>query len=302
LAPELSFLGDRYFSYVLDPRSIRDSGHLLFSFTFGEWDRALEIADRGCALFVTPTVARRNHVWLEDALAITTPSGPLLCTVAGIGPTFVGASIISQAGVAAYGLQAPVALIVFPASPADREALEPALEEVAGRHEGVWLIDLNRLTNMQREGMKSVGAAMDGMLALAMISATLGVVNTAVIATAERRREMGVLRAAGATRAQVQQILAVEGLLIGVLGALLGTLAGAGLVIVYVVTNAGAGFGYPDFPVWEAALSSARPAILRGLVAIPVAPLLTALAAWLPARRSLRGPVVENLAEARRGW
>jgi ABC-type lipoprotein release transport system permease subunit len=94
----------------------------------------------------------------------------------------------------------------------------------------------------------------------------------------------------------------VEGLLIGVFGALLGTLAGAGLVIVYVVTNAGAGFGYPDFPAWEAALSSARPAIVRGLVAMLVAPILTALAAWLPARRAVRGPVVENLAEARRGW
>jgi ABC-type lipoprotein release transport system permease subunit len=113
---------------------------------------------------------------------------------------------------------------------------------------------------------------------------------------------MGVLRAAGAERAQVHRILAVEGLMIGVLGALLGTLAGAGLVIVYVVANAGAGFGYPTFPAWEAALSSARPAFLKGLVAILAAPLLTMLASWLPARRAVRGPVAENFAEARRGW
>jgi len=302
LAPELSFLGDRYFSYVLDPRSIRESGPLLFSFTYGNWDRALEIADRGCALLLTPTVAARNHAWLEDTIRVTTPHGSLDCTIAGIGPTFVGASIISDAGIAAFGLQAPVGINVFPRTPADRAAIFPELEALAGRHEGVWMMDLARLTQIQREGMKSVGTVMDGMLLLAVFSAALGVVNTAAIGTSERRRELGILRAAGADRAQVSRILITEGLLMGVLGALIGTLAGVGLVVVYVVTSAGAPFGYPDFPAWPAALSSAQPALLRGAVAALAAPFLTAAAAWLPARRAVRGPVMENLAEARRGW
>lgn len=292
LAPELSFLGDRYFSYVLDPRALRESGPLLFSLTFGEWDRALEIADRGCALFVTPTVARRNGVWLGDVLGVTTPTGILDCTIAGIGPTFVGASVVSLAGIEAFQLQAPVAVVAFPHSPSDRADIEPAIEELAGRHEGVWLVDLVRLTEMQREGMKSVAVAMDGMLALAVLSAALGVVNTSVIATTERRREMGILRAVGAERAQVQGILAIEGLLVGMLGALVGTVAGSGLVMVYVVTSAGAAFGYPDFPAWPAALSSAEPAVLRGLLAMVAAPALTAFAAWLPTRRAVRGPVL----------
>jgi putative ABC transport system permease protein len=302
LAPELSFMGDRYFSYVLDPRSLRDSGRLLFSFAYGDWDRALEIADQGCAVFITPSVARRNGVWLEDALIVTTPAGPLRCTVAGVGPTFVGASILSQAGIAAFGLQAPVALIVFPLTPADREALQPALEALAQRHSGAWLTDLAVLTNMQREGMKSVGVAMDGLLALAVISAALGVVNTMVIATGDRRREMGILRAAGADRAQVRRILTVEGLLLGIVGAILGTVAGVGLVLVVVVTNGGAPFGYPDFPAWEAATASARPALERGLLAVAAAPLLTAAAAWLPARRAVRGSVAENLTQGQREW
>jgi len=302
LAPELSFMGDRYFSYVLDPRSIRDSGRLLFSFAYGDWDRALEIADQGCAVFITPSVARRNGVWLEDALSVTTPAGPLRCTVAGVGPTFVGASIISQAGIAAFGLEAPVALIVFARSAGDRAELLPALEALAQQHEGVWLTDLAVLTNMQREGMKSVGVAMDGLLALAVISAALGVVNTMVIATGDRRREMGILRAAGADRAQVRRILTVEGLLMGIVGAIFGTVAGVGLVLVVVVTSGGAPFGYPDFPAWEAAIASARPALERGLLAIVAAPLLTAAAAWLPARRAVRGSVAENLAEGQRGW
>lgn len=302
LAPELSFLGDRYFSYVLNPRSMREAGPLFFSFAYGDWDHALGIADRGCAVFVTPTVARRNAVWLDDPIRVTTPLGPLQCTVAGIGPTFVGASILSDAGIAAFGLEAPVAIVVFPRSPADRDALLPALAEIARRHSGVWMIDLARLTDMQREGMKSVGTVMDGMLLLAVVSAALGVVNTAAIGTSERLRELGVLRAVGAGRGEVARILIVEGLLIGGLGAVFGTLAGAGLVLVYGVTSGGAAFGYPDFPVWAAALSSVRPALMRGLAAVLAAPLLTAAAAWLPARRAVHETVLENLAEGRRGW
>jgi ABC-type lipoprotein release transport system permease subunit len=100
----------------------------------------------------------------------------------------------------------------------------------------------------------------------------------------------------------VKRILVAEALLIGVLGAVIGTLAGAGLVVIYVVTTAGTPFGYPDFPAWPAALSSVRPALLLGAVAALTAPLLTSLAAWLPAQQAVRGPVVESLAEGQRGW
>jgi ABC-type lipoprotein release transport system permease subunit len=100
----------------------------------------------------------------------------------------------------------------------------------------------------------------------------------------------------------VRRILTVEGLLMGVVGAILGTAAGVGLVLVVVVTSGGAPFGYPDFPAWEAAIASARPALERGLLALAAAPLLTAIAAWLPARRAVRGSVAENLAEGQRGW
>jgi putative ABC transport system permease protein len=281
---------------------MRGAGELFFSFTWGEWDRALEIADRGCALFITPTVAARNDAWLEDTIRVTTPYGSLPCTVAGIGPTFVGASIISDAGIAAYGLEAPIGVIAFPRSPADRDAFLPGLEALAARHDGVWIMDLARLTMVQREGMKSVSTVMDGMLLLAVFSAALGVINTTAIGAAERRREIGILRAAGAARRQVSLILVTEGLLIGALGSWVGIVAGAGLVIVYVVTTAGAPFGYPDFPAWQAALNSVRPALLQGAIAALAAPLLAAAAAWLPARRAARGPIVESLAEGSRGW
>lgn len=302
LAPELSFLGERYFSYVLDPAAVRRAGPLFFSFSAGDWDQALAIAAQGCALFLTPTVAARNQVGLGEPLTIQTPAGPLDCTVAGVGPTFVGASIISDAALGSFGLAAPLSLTVFPHTPADRAALQPQLQALAEAHPGVWLIDLAHLTRLQREGMKSVRVVMDAMLLLAVISAALGVVNTAAIGLAERRREFGLLRAAGASRAQVRTVLLAEGLLLGGLGASLGVAAGVGLVLIYIVVSAGSPLGFPDFPIWPAALASARPALGRGLLAAAATPALAALAAWLPARRMLRGSVAETLASRANIW
>lgn len=298
LIPELSFLGERYFSYVLDPRAVRESGSLFFSFAQGNWDRALEIADRGCALLLTPTVAERNNVGLEGTIRIESPAGALPCTVAGIGPTFVGASIVSLQGVEAFGLTSPVGLTLFFPSATVRDGLLPALQAAADRNPGAWLIDLRFLVDLQREGMKSVRVVMDGMLVLAVLSAGLGVANTMAIGLHERRREVGLLRSAGATRRQVQTVFIAEGALLGVLGAGFGLAAGGGVVLIYTAVSAGSPMGFPDFPVWPAALNTLREALRHGALALLATPVLTGWIAWLSTRRALRGTVVESLAEA----
>ena len=64
---------------------------------------------------------------------------------------------------------------------------------------------------------------------LAVIAAA-GVLNTALMSVFERTREIGTMRAVGSRRSRVVALFLLEGLFLGVVGAVLGGLLGAGLV------------------------------------------------------------------------
>jgi putative ABC transport system permease protein len=94
-----------------------------------------------------------------------------------------------------------------------------------------------------------------GSLALAV--ATLGIVNTLVMAILERRREIGVLKALGAADGDVKQLFFVEagvmGLAGGVLGVLLGWLIGQALTFatnVYLKRQDLPGVQISSVPLW----------------------------------------------------
>ncbi len=67
------------------------------------------------------------------------------------------------------------------------------------------------------------------LLALAIVIAVLGIVNTLALSVLERTRELGLLRAIGLRRSQTMGMITVEAVVISVFGALLGVVVGAGL-------------------------------------------------------------------------
>jgi putative ABC transport system permease protein len=72
------------------------------------------------------------------------------------------------------------------------------------------------------------------LLALAVIIALLGIVNTLALSVFERTRELGLLRAVGMTREQVRSMVRYESVIISVLGAIMGVLVGLGFGLALV--------------------------------------------------------------------
>ena len=79
---------------------------------------------------------------------------------------------------------------------------------------------------------ESVARALTGsalLLAVAVVIALVGVINTMVLSVAERSRENALLRGVGMTRTNLTVMMLFEALLVGVVSAAVGVLAGAAL-------------------------------------------------------------------------
>jgi putative ABC transport system permease protein len=73
------------------------------------------------------------------------------------------------------------------------------------------------------------------LLAMSVIISLFGIANSLFLSIHERTREFGLLRAVGATRSQVRQMVRYESVITAVIGGLLGT--AVGLVFAFLVTQ-----------------------------------------------------------------
>ncbi|WKK21492.1 ABC transporter permease [Streptomyces olivoreticuli] len=87
-----------------------------------------------------------------------------------------------------------------------------------------------------------------GLLALAIIVAVLGVVNTLALSVVERTREIGLMRAIGLSRRQMRRMIRLESVVIALFGALLGLGLGMAWGMVAQKLLALEGLGVLDIP------------------------------------------------------
>jgi putative ABC transport system permease protein len=95
--------------------------------------------------------------------------------------------------------------------------------------------------------------------------AALGIVNTLAMNVLERVRELAVLRATGLTRRQTWRLIVLEAAILGLVGALLGALAGlaTGAALVQLAGGAGVPYQAP----WAAAAAALGGGIVLAVVA-----------------------------------
>ena len=72
------------------------------------------------------------------------------------------------------------------------------------------------------------------LLALAVLIALIGIVNTLMLSVFERTREIGLLRAVGMKRRQVRTMIRSEAVILAIFGAIIGIIIGTGMGIALV--------------------------------------------------------------------
>ncbi|HWK80745.1 MAG TPA: FtsX-like permease family protein, partial [Thermomicrobiales bacterium] len=124
------------------------------------------------------------------------------------------------------------------------------------------------------------------LLGVAVVIALVGVGNTLSLSVIERTRESAILRAMGLTRGQMRRMLALEGMLIALVGAALGIVLGIAYGALGTLTLFGDTFGVALAVPWDRV----------GLIVL-IGLLAGVLASVLPARTALKVSPVAALAE-----
>ncbi len=149
----------------------------------------------------------------------------------------------------------------------------------------------------QFESMLDVySTAMNILSMFALFIGMFIIYNSFAIAVAERRSEIGILRALGATRAQIRWLFLVESLVAGVVGSLAGLLLG--FVIARSMTTSISSLLEGIYGIAEHTDTvAADPRLLA--IAAGIGILTSMVAAWLPARTAARVDPVRALQKGR---
>ncbi len=115
--------------------------------------------------------------------------------------------------------------------------------------------------------------------AVVMVVVVLGIASVLVVSVVQKRREIGILRAMGATRGQVLRVFLLQGAIVGALGSALGVLLAVALIAAFTRFVRGS----DGLPLFDITLSPRL-----ALVIAVVATVCGVLAAVAPARRASR--------------
>ncbi|MGA4686231.1 MULTISPECIES: ABC transporter permease [Micromonospora] len=109
------------------------------------------------------------------------------------------------------------------------DAVQPQIERLLADSPEVSVADRAGFIEQQTGQLDSLLQMIQILLALAIVIAVLGIINTLALSVLERTRELGLLRAIGLRRAQTMRMITVEAVVISIFGALLGVVVGTGL-------------------------------------------------------------------------
>ncbi|MDU0479187.1 FtsX-like permease family protein [Staphylococcus chromogenes] len=128
------------------------------------------------------------------------------------------------------------------------------LEDAVAQHLVVAVKDKNEFIGQTTSVINQMLTILYALLALSVIVAILGIVNTLALSVIERRQEVGMLRAVGTQRGQIRTMIYIESAVIAFYGALLGAVVGLGLGWAFIHVLQGNGMDKVVIPWVQVAL------------------------------------------------
>ncbi|WP_037607113.1 ABC transporter permease [Streptacidiphilus rugosus] len=233
--------------------------------------------------------AAKHHLGIGDSLRIISARGDVTVRVAGIATfrtTNPGATLVYlQTGAAQRELLGSTDAYTDYALTAAKGVGDDQLKARVEAAVGAGTYQVQTAAEEKAQGQKDIGSFLNPMkyvlLGFAGIAVLVGVfliVNTFSMLVAQRTREIGLMRAIGASRRQVNRSLLVEAVLLGVVGSVAGIGAGIGLAVGLIKIMGAMGM---HLNTADLTIKAATP-----IVGLTLGVLVTVVSAMLPARRA----------------
>jgi putative ABC transport system permease protein len=186
-------------------------------------------------LLVDSTTAESDHLSVGGTVPVKFAlTGPSRMRIGGIykANALIGSYVVSQAFYLSH-YQGPLpgaVLLKTDGSP----AVERDVNRLLAHYPTVQVQTRSQFDKAQVASVNQLLGLIYALLALAVVVALVGIVNTLMLSVFERTREIGLLRAVGMKRRQVRTMVRTESVILSVFGAVIGIVIGTGMGIALV--------------------------------------------------------------------
>jgi putative ABC transport system permease protein len=237
----------------------------------------------GIAVKAGKTGKGENTIKLGDTRDITFSSGKVRFTVRAIyerGTDFFGHQFVDLSA-----FQGNVPVTIDSRIYVNTDDVN-SVDRAAAAYPTAKVLTTEAFISEQNANIDTILTLMYALLGLAVLIALLGIANTLALSIHERKRELGLLRAVGMTKAQVRSSVRWESVIIAMFGTVLGLVVGTFLGAVMVSVLIKSGVGSVVIPVESLVVISA------------IAAAAGVIAALMPARRAARIDILKAVATA----
>jgi putative ABC transport system permease protein len=253
----------------------------------GDGARALRDMGEGRGVVVSESFHSKFGTRLGDSIELPTPSGVIVFKVLGVYVDYssdAGSVLIDRALYKKYWRDELVDAFDLWLDPgADQPQVIQKIREDYGEKYQLFISTHRELRDAVVRIMEQSFVVNYAVEIVAVVVAIFSVINTLLASILDRTREIGMLRAIGATRSQISRIIVMEAGGMGLLGGLLGIFAGTIMSYHHVVYNTKMLTGWTFqfyYPYDIAALSLAASVIL------------CVVAGYGPAKQAAATPIV----------